>query len=747
MVTMLVKKVLRTISENKAQYVGSMFLIAVSCMLMVMMNLVSVNLDNTFSAFKSNHTMSDAEIYVDADLDIAGMESRFNAEIEQSGVADYELHPGQTLRIYSFNAQVNVPAVTSGQQLGAGEILLDELFARTNGYELGDILRIGGKEYTYAGNMTLPNYIYIAKSKEEMIRDPQTFGLAVVGKDDFATVPDATSFYAVKFNNAEGIKAQETAMKNDVREQGVKIINWESTAKNFRVSYIPMEINLLGNISIMVPSVILLLTCVLTGILMWRLIQRESVIIGTLYALGYRKKELLAHYLAFPMIVAGAGAIVGTIAGALAMNPMFDFLLTAFPMPKEPVVYAPGIFLFSLLLPIAALGVCTVLVINKVLKTQPAELMKGGQSNKLNAIERALRLDRLKFATKFQIRQQFRSISRTVFLLFGVIVATMLLQYGLSMKSSVDFMLNEGISKLYNLKYEYVFTDYRKGAPPEGTEPFNAMYAVMDDEAETSFYVTGIPENSTRIVLNDAKGNRLAADKAIVTVPLAQKLGLGIGDTVSFYNYDDGKKYAITIEDIADTYGGEFIFMPLSELNAMMGFSSDTYVGIFSDVPMSFSQDEIKSTKSIEAIKASFHSLIDQMGGMIYGLTVSAFILGLVILYIVTGLVVDENKGTISLLKVLGYKKKEINRLILNSNTWIVIIGYILGVPVLVGSINAMYRLLAESLQMAIPAKLNIGYILLGFVIVMLTFELAKLMSRKKINRIPMSDALKAGTE
>lgn len=175
----LVKKALRTIRENKAQYLGSMFLIAVSCMLMVMMNLVSVNLDNTFSSFKSNHMMSDAEIYLDTNPDVADLESRFNVEIEQSGVADYELNPSQTLRIFSFNTEINIPAVSSGNALESGEILLDRMFAQTNGYEIGDTLRINGEEYRYAGNMMLPNYIYVSKSKQDMINDPKTFGLAV----------------------------------------------------------------------------------------------------------------------------------------------------------------------------------------------------------------------------------------------------------------------------------------------------------------------------------------------------------------------------------------------------------------------------------------------------------------------------------------------------------------------------------------------------------------------------------------
>ncbi|SHE89501.1 putative ABC transport system permease protein [Seinonella peptonophila] len=744
----LIKKVLRTIWTDKAPYLGSMFLIAFSCMLMVMMNLVSKNLNNTYSAYKSNHVMSDVEVYLDTELDMADMKKRFNVKIEQSGVTDYSSKDGQILRIFSFNTQINTPAVSSGKKLESGEILLDKLYAKKNGYEIGDIVQIAGKKYKYAGDMTLPNYIYVAKSKDEVIRDPKNFGLAVVDKDDFESIPNATPFYAIKFNNSNNLKAQETAMKGYLREKGTKIIKWENTEKNYSVSYVLVKINLMGKLSIVAPSMILLLTCVLTGILMWRLLNRESVIIGTLYAQGYRKKELMRHYLVFPLIVAGMGAMIGTIAGVFMINFLYNFMLTTFPMPKEPIVYDLGILMFSLLLPVVILCVSTIIVVNRMFKIRPSQLMKGNKKNdKANFIERKLRLDKFKFVTKFQIREQVRSLSRTIFLLFGIIVATMFLQYGLTMKSSVDYLLNEGISKLYHLKYEYVFNEYKRGAPPKGTEQFNTMYAIMDDEAETNFYITGLPKNSTRILLNDLKGNKLTPDKVIITTPLAKKMGLTIGDTIRFYNFEDGKKYSITIEEIADTYGGEFIFMPLSELNAMLDLPSDTYIGIFSDVEMTFAKKEIKTTKSMDAIKAGFHSLIDQMGIMIYSLTISAFVIGLVIIYLVTGLVVDEHKGTISLFKVLGYKKKEINKLILNSNIFTVIIGYILGVPLLVGSVDVMYQALAESLPMVIPAKLNIWYILLGFVIVMLTFELAKLMSRKKINRIAMSDALKSGTE
>jgi len=60
---------------------------------------------------------------------------------------------------------------------------------------------------------------------------------------------------------------------------------------------------------------------------------------------------------------------------------------------------------------------------------------------------------------------------------------------------------------------------------------------------------------------------------------------------------------------------------------------------------------------------------------------------------------------------------------------------------------NNEVKSLTESLQVVLPVKLNFSYMLGGFVVVMATYELAKLMCRKKVARIPMSEALKAGAE
>ena len=744
----LFKKVIRTMLEHKARYIGSILLLIISSMMFVMMNMTSMNLDNTFTIFSKQNVLSDAEFSTDAEIDAAALGQQFAASVEAGGTADCEVNPGQTLRVFSMMNTVNIPAVEEGNLPGDSEIMLDRLFAGTNGYKIGDTITVANKEFTVSGYALLPNFIYVIKSKDQMMNDPSVFGVGVVGKSDFDALPNRAQVYAISFNERENIKFQEASVKNALRSQGVQITNWQSTERKINVSYIPMEVSVLSTMSAAVPFAMLALTCILLGMLMWRMIRSESVIIGTLYAQGYRRRELHLHYLLFPLLISAIGSVIGSVLGLLLVNSMFSFMLTAFPMPVYETIINPLLAISAVLLPVLVLCGVTWAIIGRTLKKAPAILMKGGETKgKVNFIERGLRLDRLGFNTKFKIREQVRSLSRTFFLLFGVIVATMLMLYGLTMKSSVDYMLGEGIGELYNLKYEYVFTSGRSGIPPAGTEKFNASYVSLEDNEDVSFYVTGVLPDTDKIRLKDTSGQSFRPEQTTITATLAQKLNVNIGGSVTVFDTENGKKHTFTIEKMADTYAGDFLFMPLEQFNAEFGLPADAYIGIWSDEAMTFAQGEIQSTKSIDAIVTGFGKLLDQMGPMIYGLIAAAFILGLIIIYVVTGLVVDESRSSISLMKVFGYRKKEIGKLILGSSTFIVILGYLLGIPALLGTVGVFYSSLTESLQIVLPVKLNVLYMLLGFIIVMATYELAKWMCRKKVAQIPMSEALKAGAE
>jgi putative ABC transport system permease protein len=97
--------------------------------------------------------------------------------------------------------------------------------------------------------------------------------------------------------------------------------------------------------------------------------------------------------------------------------------------------------------------------------------------------------------------------------------------------------------------------------------------------------------------------------------------------------------------------------------------------------------------------------------------------------------------------KILGYTHKEINDLILNTFTIPIIIGFVLSIPLLIKSMDTLLNSLAQNIDFTFPLKLNTVSIILGFLILYITFEVSKYFSKKNIFKIPMSEALKTQRE
>lgn len=132
---------------------------------------------------------------------------------------------------------------------------------------------------------------------------------------------------------------------------------------------------------------------------------------------------------------------------------------------------------------------------------------------------------------------------------------------------------------------------------------------------------------------------------------------------------------------------------------------------------------------------------------IVASVTALAVLIAVIIIFLVTSLMIDENRNTISLLKVLGYRGKELAKLILNSSTPAVFIGFWLGLPFMLAFGNNLYGYVAEMINMVIPMIVNPLYVLISFVLIFAVYEITKRLCGRKLAKISMSEALKAGTE
>lgn len=85
-------------------------------------------------------------------------------------------------------------------------------------------------------------------------------------------------------------------------------------------------------------------------------IEAESAVIGTLLASGYRKRELVAHYMALPAFVGVAAAIVGNVIGYTVLYaPMRDLYYNSYSFPPYEAFWNWRVFIICTVVPLALL--------------------------------------------------------------------------------------------------------------------------------------------------------------------------------------------------------------------------------------------------------------------------------------------------------------------------------------------------------------------------------------------------------
>ncbi len=60
---------------------------------------------------------------------------------------------------------------------------------------------------------------------------------------------------------------------------------------------------------------------------------------------------------------------------------------------------------------------------------------------------------------------------------------------------------------------------------------------------------------------------------------------------------------------------------------------------------------------------------------------------------------------------------------------------------------GAVYGYLGDMINLVLPAIVSPLYVLISFAVIMLTYQLGKLLCAKNVEAVSMSEALKAGTE
>ncbi len=743
MVEMVIRRrVFRTILKNKLRFILTLILIILSSCLYIAFNGNAPSVKDSLDEFVHNSTQEDAHFSVlDDNFDIRELEKKFSLIVQKRYGYDYKKH-NVDIRVLSKTDKVDLYQVVQGNDLQKdNDILLDEKFAVLNGYNIKDSIEIANNSFTVTGYMTQPDYLYKISDLQSPILNHQNFGLAVVKEDVFQTLNNGYIFYSIK-------KKDKSLDMMEVREylsQKYSLTSWVEKEDNPRINKVMENYEVIMMVGKIVPLIILIITSILTTIIILNQIRNEYTQIGTLYALGYRRKEIIAHYLQYPIILSIVGGVLGAIIGQLIGPKIVEVIFQAqFNLPLISYdINVPVIFL-SIILPIVIILSVTYLSIRLMLNSSPLVLMRGNNKFRVGKIESKLHLKRMKFNSKFRVKEVLRNKLRMFLLIAAVCFTSWLILFGSVMKDSISFVTGENFSEMYHYKYLYKLQGIADDISISGDKLMVTTAFVDGENHRTSFVLKGIATDNKSLILKDKHNNRLSFDQIIISKHLSQKLNIEKGDKIVFKNTMNLEEHELVVDAVAEDYIGGTLYLPKDKLNQIMGINQNSYNLIMADQKIKeLDQTKIQSVDNIDEIKKSHDQLMEPINTFIVVLIIMSIGISVIVIFIITSIIIENNVRNISLMKIFGYRGREIFKLIINTNLFFVLIGFAVSLPIIKATLASLFKRITDSISIYLPVNLTIFNVGFTLIIVLASYEISKFICKRKVLGVDLTDILK----
>mgnify|MGYP007014921638 FL=1 len=270
---------------------------------------------------------------------------------------------------------------------------------------------------------------------------------------------------------------------------------------------------------------------------------------------------------------------------------------------------------------------------------------------------------------------------------------------------------------------------------------YQLQYDRGDGNGEETISVYGISSDSRYW-----KGLDVGDGHVVFGGGLLDKFGWSEGQKVKLRDKYEGKNYSFGYVGKDCAWGSKSdmnVYMSIDDFNELFGNDAAYFNGYVSDEKLDldaryFAGDT--TPDDMRAVGDQFIGMMSKMIGMMVGLVVFIFLL---FMYLLTKAVIDHSARSISYMKVFGYRDSEISHLYIRSITLCVAVSLVLSLPVIIGSLTAVFRsmLLAYNgnIEIYVPAWSMAACVGIGFA----TYLVVALLHTRSIKRVSLAEALK----
>lgn len=735
------KRAARSIKKNISFYIISTILTVLICILIIAPMSTGHNMTNVIDKFVDDYKAEDAEFVTYnpiSDDDMAKLENDYDVIMEYSRYKDIKIDTGDlegsTIRVFDMPEKLNLCNVRDGRMPESGEVLLTQNFADAHDIKVSDTVNVGEYSYKVSAFATKADYIYMLEKLSGYV-EKDKFAVMVACHDDYDKIDaDETAYYSIRYNrdNSKEVRAK---LNDDY-----VIASYLAATTNTRISMPVNEGDAVTNMATMYAPIMFIIVLALIVMVLGRNIRNEQYLLGTFLALGFSKKQIVRHYMRFGMLPGIVGSVIGIVA-AIPVTKAISYFYIEYDFEKleYTVTYDVSSILIALILPTVIYCLAIAVQASRLLRKSPVDLLRNtGKDSKAIGI---MKNSRAKTQSKMRIRSVLGHPGRSIVTTIGVCVAAFCIMAGLIMDDSLDSLMHDGLTSSVKYNYLYRLNSLGEGEPDEGEALFQNYYEVDGNTVQLS--TQGIDEGSKYFPDKTDVGEKLDLDKYYLTSAAAETYGVKTGDELTFCNIADLKEHKVKISGVVTDNTHCYLYTSRENATELAGVESGVYNCIISDDKLELDKDLVASETSMAVSADTMENIMGPMNAIIVGIEVLGIILGVFVLYLVINMIVSEMGTNISVMKVLGFSRREITNRVLNVNHILVCIGFLIGIPAAYAFVKVGYADTIENYGMLLAPVVKVKAVIIGFVLTWITYEISLLLQKRKISRIDMVESLK----
>lgn len=623
------------------------------------------------------------------------------------------------------------------------DVAIDRLYAKNHDLEIGDKFGVAGKDLTISGIVALSDYSTLYQNASDMMFDNDKFGVGVMTDAGFAALRENHLHY--NYSWSYDTAPEDDAEAKDMAEDLMPILAENGMLTNFLPEYLNQAIifagdDIGGDMSMILAFlyIVIVILAFVFSITISNNITKEANVIGTLRASGYSRGEMVRHYLIMPMLVLLVAAVVGNVLGYTWLEQIFaNQYLASYGLTTYEVLLNPQAFVLTTVIPLILLFIINFVMLTVKMQISPLQFIRRDLSKRKK--KKAFRLNtKIPIMRRFQMRVIFQNFPNHVMIFFGVFFANFILMFGMILQPMLVHYQNTITDNVLSA-YQYILKTPAE-TETDGAEKFcfGSLDTLPEKRSSESVSLYGVKPDSDYVKLHSS------GKKVDISTAYAEKYGVEKGDTITLKDPYGSDKYKFEVGGIYDYPSTIAVFMEQDLFRQTFDYDSDYFNAYFSDQKIKDIDDALISTEiTVDDLTKTSRQLIRSMGSMMNLFLVFGALMFVLILYLLSKIIIEKNAQSISMVKILGYNNREINRIYLHSTTIVVILCILITIPisslVMKEVVEVVFFEYSGWITYYMPAVTYVEVAASGII----CYAIVAFLLNRKVKKIPMSDALK----